>query len=349
MAEALNAVEFLKSSEARLVIDVRSQGEHGQGHIPGAVNIPLLDTESRAIVGTVYKQEGREAAVLKGFELAGGDFHLKIRKVMSLDRGKEVCVYCWRGGMRSNIFAWLLSIAGYRVTLLKGGYKAYRNWALSTLQQDRDILILGGYTGSGKTDLLHELKRGGECIIDLEALAHHRGSAFGALGQLPQPTNEQFENTLAQAWSRAENKRVWLENESRMIGVVKIPDHVFDQVRSAPVIAVNVSLEERVQRILAEYGKFPREALMEATLKIKKRLGDLRWRQANQLLLEDNVEAWVGMMLDYYDRFYAYGTAQRAETTVYNMDFTDESLSDRALKLLELSRTLNYEPNRRNE
>jgi tRNA 2-selenouridine synthase len=340
MAEILNIGQFLEAKDGRLLLDVRSEGEYQRGHIPGAVNVPLLDNASRAVVGTVYKQEGREAAVLKGFELTGADFHTKIRQVMQLSAVKEVAVYCWRGGMRSNIFAWLLSLAGYRVSLLKGGYKSYRAWALDIMKQPRKVMVLGGYTGSGKTELLHAIAGQGEYTIDLEALASHKGSAFGALGQEPQPSTEQFENLLAQQWALHPDKRVWLENESRMIGVVKIPDTIYDMMREAPVIEILTTFEKRVDHILSGYGTFPPDQLRESTARLKKRLGDLRCRQALQMLEEGNMKEWAAMMLTYYDNFYEYGTSLRNPGSVHRVDLQDEPIGEQALRVIQAADTL---------
>jgi tRNA 2-selenouridine synthase len=317
-------------------IDVRSSSEFRQGHIPGAFNICLLDNEERAEVGTTYKQQGREAAVLRGFELAGGKFAEKIKQVRDTVEGRELVVYCWRGGMRSSIMAWLLNLAGFRVHVIKGGYKSFRQWALSTVEQPRKVIILGGYTGSGKTEVLKALEAMGEKIIDLERMAHHKGSAFGGLGENAQPTTEHFENRLAVAWSRtAGDERLWIENESRMIGVVKIPDAVYSLMRNAPVLEIDVSREERIGRILSDYGKFTKEELRTCTEKIKKRLGDLRLRQALEELDRGNLEAWAGMMLQYYDNFYSYGNGQREPEKVFHIAVNGENAVERALKVLK--------------
>jgi tRNA 2-selenouridine synthase len=245
--------------EQALLLDVRSQREYTHAHIPGAVNIPLLNDEHRHEVGITYKQKGREAAVLKGFDLVGPLFADKVREVNSLSSKKIVFVYCWRGGMRSGIMAWLLSLAGYEVHLLKNGYKSYRNWVLKTLASQRKIFVLGGQTGSGKTEVLKYLEQFGEQIIDLEGLAHHKGSAFGALGQLPQPHYEQFENMLAKKLSACDPEKItWIENESNSIGTVKIPDALFTMIREAPVLEMIVNRTVRKQRIHNEYAHFPK-------------------------------------------------------------------------------------------
>jgi tRNA 2-selenouridine synthase len=153
------------------------------GHIPGAINFPLLDNEERAKVGTCYKEKGNYAAVLMGYELVGHKFQEYIKNAAALSPAKAVNIHCYRGGLRSTIMANLLVSAGFEVNLLSGGYKAYRKRVHEILEQPRRIVVIGGLTGAGKTELLLKLKAAGEQVVDLEALAKHRGSSFGAIGQ----------------------------------------------------------------------------------------------------------------------------------------------------------------------
>ena len=193
--------EFLDKAQTLPIIDVRSPGEYQHAHIPGAISIPLFDNDERAQVGTKYKNAGKDSAVLLGLSLVGpklADFVKQSKKLNP--QGKEVLVHCWRGGMRSSSFAWLLDTAGLTASTLVGGYKAYRNTVLSAFSEPHNLIILGGKTGSGKTDILKELARQGEQIIDLEGLANHKGSTYGAIGQAPQPATEQFENLVHQQW-----------------------------------------------------------------------------------------------------------------------------------------------------
>ncbi len=340
MAEIVGIKEFfaLLQKEGPLLLDVRSESEFAQGHIPGAVNLPLLNDEHRAIVGTTYKQKGRESAVLSGFELVGNKFADFIRTTLVLAKNKQVMLYCWRGGMRSNIMAWILNAAGFKVTLLKGGYKTFRRWVLEQLTMQKKLVIIGGRTGSGKTDVLKSLKEIGEQVIDLEALAHHKGSAFGSLGEKPQPRNEHFENLLSIEWEQMDGERIlWLENESITIGSVKLPDKIFEMMRTAPVIELKVGMESRVERILSEYGKFPAEALIENTLKLKKRLGDLRTRQAVEALHNNNKVAWLEEVLLYYDRAYDYGMSKRKPENTFTVEHNpSETPADFAKRILSL-------------
>jgi tRNA 2-selenouridine synthase len=315
--------EFLElyKSTGRLLIDARSEGEYGKGHIPGAVNIPLLNNENRAIVGTTYKQKGRKEAVIKGFELSGPLFHSMILKVNEINDSSNVMVYCWRGGMRSAVLCWILEMAGIKTTILKGGYKQFRNWSLSQFTKDRNLVILGGKTGSGKTEMLKIIKDEGEQVVCLETLASHRGSAFGSLGQATQPSQEHFENMLAfQLGALNPERPLWLENESRNIGVIKIPDALFEQMRKALVIEMNVPRPLREARILNEYGSFSKEELNDKTIKLIKRMGGQNVKESVQRLMENNLPGWLNPLLDYYDRTYSFGNELRNPEQVVSVD-----------------------------
>lgn len=339
MASPLPVNEFISllKENKRVIIDARSEGEYAQGHIPNALNLPLLNNEERVIVGTTYKQQGREAAVRAGFELVGKKFAEYIDKAKALTPQKEIYIYCWRGGMRSNIMAWLLNMAGFKIHLLKGGYKAYRNWALNQLKIEKNILILGGKTGCGKTEILNELKEKGEQVIDLENLANHKGSAFGGLGQLPQPTQEHFENLLAWQWSDIyADKILWLENESRTIGQRKVPDLIYELMRLSNVIEVQRNYDVRKERILNEYGIFSTDELAAKTNAVAKRLGGLRLKQALDLLAQNDLNNWVDILMDYYDKTYTHSNNERDLNKATIIDCGDEKNCKRiAEKVIE--------------
>lgn len=321
MYRSISVGEFLNNLGESVLIDVRSEGEFEQGHLPGSCNLPLLNNEERAIVGTIYKKEGNRAAVKRGFELVGGKFAEYITKAADFSNGKSISIYCWRGGMRSNIMAWLFATAGFKVQLLKGGYKAYRRLVLDELNKARSFKILGGKTGSGKTIVLQEMKKLGVQVIDLESLACHRGSAFGGVGLAAQPSNEQFENELFSELSHYKSDEwIWLENESRLIGKIKIPDFIYDQMRKATVVELIVPTELRAKHIVQEYGVFPQDQLAEITKSIEKKLGNLRMKQALEFLEANDLINWAKVLLTYYDNFYAYGMSLRppASITEYN-------------------------------
>lgn len=303
-------------------MDVRSPKEFEQGHIPGAVSIPLFDNDERAVIGTLYKQTGRQPAILKGMEIVGPKMALIVSQAIELAKDNTIYIHCWRGGMRSGFIAMLLEMYGLKVFLLKGGYKRFRNFALDSFNEPLSILLLSGNTGSGKTYILKKLKHSGQQIIDLEGLAHHKGSAFGALGEKPQPTQEQFENELAlQLFHMDKKNPVWFEDESRLIGKKVLPPGLWEQMRSAKVMHIKLSFEERLKHIVKEYGQYPKEQLKESILRITKRLGSEQSKSAILALEENNLNTALGICLHYYDKTYQHGLSLREVTTIHEMIF----------------------------
>ncbi|HWB63344.1 MAG TPA: tRNA 2-selenouridine(34) synthase MnmH, partial [Chitinophagales bacterium] len=265
MANQLNIQDFLKQSSGELTIDVRSEGEFAYGHILHAVNLPLFNNEERKTVGTLYKQKGRNEAVHAGLDIVGKKMSGFVRFVEENAKSNKVFVHCWRGGMRSSSMAWLIGQFGYQVYTLGGGYKSYRHYVLDILDRQYPFIIVGGHTGSGKTEVLHRLKDLGEQVIDLEKLANHKGSAFGALGQPAQPSTEHFENLLANELLNFEpGKPVWLEDESKTIGRVFLDLNLWNHMCRAPLFVVQVPLEVRLKRLVAEYGENHLEGLEQA-------------------------------------------------------------------------------------
>ena len=290
-----------------ICLDARSEGEFEHAHIPGARSLPLLNNEDRHAIGILYKKEGKQAAVKLGFERVGPRFHQIIEEGLRIAGNREVIVYCWRGGMRSNILGWLLQTAGLRVRVVEGGYKSYRTHAIQLFERSQRMCVLHGKTGSGKTEWLLRILEAGQQVIDLEGIAHHKGSSFGALGQLPQPTQEQFENNLAMALRAIDPQCIcWVEGESRMIGRLRIPDPFFDQMQNCPLIELEVPMEKRIARIVREYGLFPKEQLEERTRALTKRMGGDRVKESVEGLLEGNWERWLAPLLAYYDKTYLY-------------------------------------------
>ena len=327
-------IELYKTKQFPL-FDARSTSEYNRGHIPGAKSLPLLDDEARKIIGTIYKQQGREAAVLKGFELIGPEFHQKIIRAIELAPEKNVMVYCWRGGMRSNILAWLLQMAGFKVVLLKGGYKTFRHWVIDQYSLSRKLIVLGGRTGSGKTEMLHMLKASNEQVIDLEGIAHHKGSAFGSLGQQQQFLQEHFENQIA--WELSFTSSIiplWIENESRHIGKNQIPNALFEQIRTASKLTVNVDLETRTNRIMHEYGCFDTEVLIEKTQDVSRRMGPQHAKVAIQHLTDGDVRSWVEKMLTYYDKTYEHSGLSQENKKSASVDFNWEDAATGIRKMI---------------
>ncbi|MFN2314093.1 MAG: tRNA 2-selenouridine(34) synthase MnmH, partial [Bacteroidales bacterium] len=301
-----------------------------------AVNIPLFDDIQRAEVGTLYKNEGTEKAVLRGIDLAAPQMSVKLSSALELAPDRELLVHCWRGGMRSEAMAWLFSTGGITPMLLSGGYKAYRNHILSDLGRSRKYIILGGLTGSGKTELLKHMMSAGAQVTDLERLASHRGSAFGALGQPPQPSSEHFANLLYDDVSgKNDDTRIWLEDESRNIGTVFMPDGFYEQMQTAPVIALMMSIETRMPRLLQEYTSFPSDQIEASVMKISKRLGGDRTREALDAIKRDDYRTAIKITLEYYDKSYNYGLTRRPAGQVLFVETDTDDVAVNAAKVTE--------------
>lgn len=326
MPEQLDVADFLQAARDLPVFDARTPAEFAHSHIPGAHNLPLFLDEHRHQVGTTYKQRGRQEAILEGLDLVGPRMRELVEAVIAIAGPPDACehpilVHCWRGGMRSGSLAWLLEFYGYKVTTLRGGYKAFRTWVLESFEQTLNLLVLGGYTGSGKTLTLFELERIGEQIIDLEGCANHKGSSFGALGLPPQPGSAHFENRIAMALSTLDpERRIFVEDESRMVGTCRIPDAIWKQMKEAHVIALMVPLEVRVERLVEAYGEASREDLVTCFERIEKRLGSRDAKQAVDAVKQGHLQEAAAVGLGYYDRAYEHGLQKRPEEQVTRVE-----------------------------
>ncbi len=302
----------LHLSNACILLDVRSPGEYQVGHIPGALSFPLFSDDERAEVGTLYKQKGQQQAVDRGLEIVGPKMASLVREGRKHNSpDTKLCIYCWRGGMRSGFVSWLLQTAGIENYRITGGYKAFRNWVNKTIEiKSREInwKVLSGYTGSGKTEILHELRDQGEQVIDLEGLAEHRGSAFGHLFQNPQPSTEHFMNLLAVELSKLDtSKPVWIEDESRMIGRVALPDPIFNAKVHGQHFIIQQSVKRRAKYLVNLYGNASTNAFKTSFANIERRLGGLRLKEAMQALDGNRLEDAAIIALSYYDKAYAHG------------------------------------------
>ena len=315
------------SLRSSITIDVRSPAEFEHAHIPHALNLPLFDNEQRALIGTTYKKQSREAAIKVGLPLFGAKMLPMIETVEAWikDRQKEndltkptIYVHCWRGGMRSAAVAWLLDLYGYKVIQLTGGYKAYRNWVLAQFTIPYSLKVLGGYTGSGKTEILHALQEKNYAVIDLEGLAHHKGSAYGAIGQLPQPSQEMFENIIAEKLLEVNKKQksIWIEDESQRIGTVLIPTPLFHLMRNSTCYFMTIPFEQRLNFIVEGYGSFDQKSLIEATMRIQKRLGGLETKTAIDFITAGALKEAFSILLKYYDKWYEKNTKNEVVTTI---------------------------------
>jgi tRNA 2-selenouridine synthase len=351
--------EFLLLAKKNLVIDVRSPGEYAHAHIPNAQSLPLFNDEERKIVGTAYKQENKQIAIKLGLDFFGKKMRVMVEEVEGLvtsyglgvtgstnanidinskpsnetnPQPATILVNCWRGGMRSAGVAWLLDLYGFKVYTLVGGYKAYRNWVLQQFEKDYHFKIIGGYTGSGKTLLLHALAKENNATIDLEGLANHKGSALGGIGQAVQPSQEMFENLLAeeldyrqqttdngqhQLYNESSKSKkptfnpIWLEDESQRIGNLQIPMPLWRTMRNSKVYFFDIPFEERLNYLTEEYGVQKKDELVTAIMRIQKRLGGLETKTAINFLLENNCKESFRILLTYYDKYYLKGLHNR--------------------------------------
>ncbi len=324
MVDRLPIEFFLSQSKGNLLIDVRSPSEYNHAHIPGALSIPLFTDEERKLVGTAYKQESREKAIKIGLDLFGPkmksivetveelnpqirnpEFEIPNSKSQIPSPQSQIFTYCWRGGMRSSAIAWLLDLYGFKVHTLVGGYKSYRRTVLDSFDQHYDFRILGGYTGSGKTELLQELRIAKETIIDLEDLAKHKGSACGNIGMPEPPGQEMFENLLHEELRTKKNApHIWLEDESQRIGQVNLPNALWSRMRESPLYFLDIPFEQRLEHIVKEYGGLDKTRLIDAIGRIREKLGGQHAKAAIEHLNSGNTIESFRILLEYYDKFY---------------------------------------------
>lgn len=334
----LNISEFLELARFYPVVDVRSPSEFLTGHIPGAVNIPLFDDRERAEVGTRYKNNGRISAIIHGLELSGPGMAGKLERALSMAKDGKLLVHCWRGGMRSEAMAWLFSLGDLDTEILDGGYKSFRHHVLENLGIKRKYIILGGLTGSGKTEILRRMKEMGNKVIDLEGIACHKGSAFGSLGMPPQPSSEHFANLLFTEFEKAgSNSPVWLEDESKNIGTVFMPDQFYFNLQDSPVIALIMDLKTRMPRLLREYSAYSKEELFASVQKISKRLGGDNTRESVESIESGNFERAIEITLNYYDKAYIYSLKRRPEKNIRFVETDTDDIETNIKKILDAS------------
>lgn len=341
----LNIDEFLKQSAEYPVLDVRSPGEYAHAHIPGAISFPLFSDEERKMVGTTYKQQSREDAIKIGLDYFGPKMRTMVEEaehIAAKAKTKTLLVHCWRGGMRSAAIAWLLDLYGFKVHTLAGGYKSFRHWAIKQMAQPYPFKVLGGYTGSGKTEVLHQLKKQGQAIIDLEGIASHKGSAFGSLDRIPQPSQEMFENLLAMELDKLkEAEEIWIEDESQRIGLINLPNDFWKAIRQSQVYFIDIPFEERLNYIVRDYGSFDKEKLVNAIIRIRKRLGGLDVKNAVNYILEDNIKECFRILLRYYDKHYlkALNSRDNIDILLHNIPVASIDINTISKKLTDKIQT----------
>jgi tRNA 2-selenouridine synthase len=334
MLSEITFSDYIEISGQVPLIDVRSPGEYQKGHIPGATNIPLFTNEERAHVGTVYVRKSKERAIEVGYTYVNPKLKWFISESKKTAPSGRIAVHCWRGGMRSKSFAKHLHENGFdEVYVITGGYKAFRNYALESFKTEAEICILGGYTGSAKTYILKVIKEKGEQVIDLEGLANHKGSAFGNMGN--QPTIEQFENNLFWEWKELDySKTIWIEDESHRIGSVNIPMNFYLNMRSQPVLFLDIPRTERAKHLVSDYAKADKATLADAINRISKRLGGLNTQKALAHLEANELYEVAMISLKYYDKYYLRGLNDREQENVFTFEIAKIDFTENAKQVL---------------
>lgn len=335
---AIEVEEYLAQREHFVLLDVRTPAEFEKGHIPGAINMPLFSNEERVIVGTTYKQKSPEEALLTGLDFVGPKMRMLVENAQKYAQGQPILLHCWRGGKRSGSVGWLLDMAGLPTQTLKGGYKAYRQFLQKQIiAVPHRLIMLSGHTGSRKTEILHELKAQGEQIIDLEGLANHKGSVFGALGQDQQPTKEQFENNLWLAFQKLDpEKRTWIEGESKSIGSIYLLEGFWNNIMcKIPELEINVPKAIRVAHLVENYGSYPIEDLKTGFDKIKKRLGGQHHKKALEALEIGDIAEAASISLTYYDKAYDYSRQKYARPNMHILGVPDKEIKAAAERIIE--------------
>jgi tRNA 2-selenouridine synthase len=333
----LDIGRFLEKGHNCPILDVRSPGEYDRGHIPGAMSLPLFSNEERSIVGTLFLQKGSGEAMLKGLEIVGPKMKEFVSQASVLTPDGELALYCWRGGMRSNSMAWLFNTSGIKSHTLKGGYKAWRRHVHDFFGQPvPNLYVIGGMTGTGKTEILEEIEKKGGQVVHLERLARHKGSVFGHLGMPPQPSTEQFENELYTGLSLLNNRKpVFVEDESLAIGQVFLPKSFFAQMSSARFVHIRVPFQERVKRLVHSYAGGETELLIAAISRIERRLGSEKAIMVKKFIIEGHMEKAVEIVLEYYDKVYTRSMGMHNRLEVQEFFFADENPGEIANKILE--------------
>lgn len=335
------------------IIDVRSEGEFAEDCLPGAINLPVLNNEQRVKVGTIYKQVSPFEARKIGAALTAENIAIHLQQHFA-DKDKDYCalVYCWRGGQRSRSLALVLSEIGWEVNLLEGGYKTYRSYVreqLEQLPQKFTYKIVCGLTGTGKTQILQRMKQKGLQVLDLEALANHRGSLLGQQWELEttilpskQPSQKSFESLLLQHLQGFHtNEVVWLESESNKIGEVYIPTALWQMMQQAKCVEVQLSQQARIEWLLQEYPHLQDnpEVLKSKLKMLKNRHGRQKIEQWFGLIEQGNWYALVGDLLSFhYDPAYSRSLKKsyysRCENSIALVDLSAASIDEAIAKLL---------------
>lgn len=329
----VNIEEFLSLTYP--IFDVRSPIEFDKGHIPDAINLPLFTNEERVLVGTAYVNQGKDEAIKIGLEKVQSKLVSFVETVNNIAKGDNIRLHCWRGGMRSKNMAWLLETAGYKVYILEGGYKNYRQFVRTYFENQFNLIVIGGMTGSGKTEILHYLKENNEQVLDLEGLANHKGSVFGHFGQLQQPSTEHFENLLFSELRKLKTeKAIWIEDESLTIGNIYIPKLFHEQMQSTEFILLERNINERAERLVKEYAHFEKDLLISAVQRISRRIGGDKAQVIINYLINNDFFNAILSILNYYDKQYLHSLKRHKNNNVKELNINNFSIQEICNKLI---------------
>ncbi|MHC1698232.1 MAG: tRNA 2-selenouridine(34) synthase MnmH [Geobacteraceae bacterium] len=329
--------------DSHFLVDVRTPLEFEEDHLPGAENVPLLDNDERVEIGILHKQQGPHQARLRGLEMTAARFPALVKTIADLAGNRPILVYCWRGGLRSKTVTSILDLSGFHAAQLQGGYKAYRAHVTTYFEEFRPngpLIVLHGLTGSGKTAFLHALPGNRFTSIDLEGLANHRGSAFGALGLSQTLSQKHFESILWNEFRRtSQGTPIILEGESRRIGKIALPGNLYEVMGTSVKIWCETSMETRINRLICEYGKEEyRDEMAVALLRIRKKLGGAKYDEiAGHLETWDLPQFMKGLLENYYDKVY-YKTRDWVEDRVLSLNDFAEATQELEKFLLPLQR-----------
>ncbi|WP_284140794.1 MULTISPECIES: tRNA 2-selenouridine(34) synthase MnmH [unclassified Virgibacillus] len=334
-----NDLQKIRSNnQAHTTVDVRSPKEFEEATIPGSVNIPIFTNEERAEIGTIYKQKSPEEAKERGLAIFSAKLPSFIKTFQQIQT--PITVFCWRGGMRSKTAATVLDLMGIHVNRLSGGIRAYRQWVVSELDREAfapELYVLNGYTGAGKTVILKNLAVKGYPVIDLEAMAGHRGSIFGQIGT--EPSNQKkFDSLLVEKLGQYKNEPfVFIEGESRRIGKVCLPEFLYEQKEKGIQLIIHLPMEERVKHILEDYEPWKEPAqFLEAFYRIKKRIHIPIAKEIEHALVDNDFKTATILLLEhYYDPRYKHAMNHHQKDRIFPIHAKNmEEATDKILALV---------------
>ncbi|SES68846.1 tRNA 2-selenouridine synthase [Natronincola peptidivorans] len=338
MIRTINVSDVFNKDE-KIFIDVRSPYEFNEGTIPNAINMPLFNDEERIEVGKIYKSQGVNDAIIKGLEFTAIKLPPLYKKVIELcEAKKDIIIFCSRGGLRSSSVTNLLDTLGVTVFQLEGGYRALRKFTLDyfrNIDHYHQFIVLHGYTGVGKTEILKELAARNIPILNFEQMAQNTGSVFGSIGYFERTINQKtFEASIIDALIKASNKTIVVESESRRIGNVVIPKELYRLLNAGKHVYIETSVENRIKRLVNDYViKLPNgdEYLKECIAHLRKRMGDKNIARYVELIQNKQHEKVIKeLILNYYDPLY------KSSFKKYNYDlFINYDRIDKAVDKIE--------------